>query len=57
MNIGFRLGIVAKGFLVDIDDWLLDQMEQASWVWEIKSELQTCSVERGRQRIYVREMD
>jgi len=37
LNIDFRLGIVALGFLVDFDGWLLDQMEQVAWVQEMKS--------------------
>ena len=40
LNMNFRLGIVALGFLVDFDGWLLDQMEQAAWVREIKSGMQ-----------------
>ena len=48
MKLDFRLGIVAQGFLVDFDDWLLDQMEQAAWVWEIKSDLHTCPMGRDR---------
>lgn len=40
LNMDFRLGIVALGFLVYFYGWLLDQMEQAAWVQEIKSKLQ-----------------
>jgi len=44
LKLDIRLGIVALWFLVDFDDWLLDQMEQETWVREIKLEFQTCSV-------------